>query len=293
MRHCFFHFLLFCLSLSPFTLPTLPHPLQTVRHLNVAWINQETAEEESTAERQRKRSGRLVWSEEERKEERGRRNEAVECWGVGGQGRGGGRERERRREEESWHDQFCWGFFVFFFREPDSWTDCLYSNTLLCRTLFFIFFYPLTPDTHKTLTHTFFLLLFKHLSSATIYLSASSSRLLHQLALSLSSDCLPSLQFPSSLNLTCLGNPTRFSFVCFSYLVDPDKNLDFALNASSAAVDVWYKRLRKLTQVWNRNTLTHSQVLYIRSTQLKVQCEPFLGIFWYEMMKSIENPYAC
>lgn len=101
-----------------------------------------------------------------------------------------------------------------FFGNPDSWTDCLYSNTLLCRTPFFLFF----PHPRHTHTHN---RLFKHLSSATIYLSASSSRLFHQLALSLSSDYLLSLQLPSSLNLTCLCDFLRSyktrhgSLVCF------------------------------------------------------------------------------
>lgn len=37
-----------------------------------------------------------------------------------------------------------------FFGNPDSWTDCLYSNTLLCRTPFFLFF----PHPRHTHTHT-------------------------------------------------------------------------------------------------------------------------------------------
>lgn len=133
-----------------------------------------------------------------------------------------------------------------FFGNPDSWTDCLYSNTLLCRTPFFLFFpHPRHTHTHTVSPPPFLVRLFKHLSSATIYLSASSSRLFHQLALSLSSDYLLSLQFPSSLNLTCLVDFLRSyktrhgSLVCFfSYHMDSNKSSDFPLNASSAAVDV-------------------------------------------------------
>lgn len=70
---------------------------------------------------------------------------------MGGQGR----ERGRGEEDVEGRSPDTTSSVGFFFGQPDSWTDCLYSNTLLCRTLFFLFL----PPTHTKHSHTFFLLL--------------------------------------------------------------------------------------------------------------------------------------
>lgn len=81
------------------------------------------------------------------------------------------------------------------FRRRDSWTDCLCSNTLLCRTLF-----SLSPQ--HTHTHTACCLpLSPHNLS-----SSSSSLLIHTSSTSLNASRLPSLYSQPVLSTVCLSS---------------------------------------------------------------------------------------